>query len=48
MLAGRTAEQKLALAENLRDAFRESFPAVQSISVDIRDMDPGCYKKSLI
>ncbi len=48
MLAGRTAEQKLTLAENLRDAFRASFPVVQSISVDIRDMDPACYKKSLI
>ena len=48
MLQGRTAAQKLALAEKLRDGFRQRFPAVQSISVDIRDMDPGCYKKSLV
>ena len=47
MLAGRTERQKVELAENLRDEFRNAFPAIQSISVDIRDMDPGCYRKSL-
>jgi len=48
MLAGRTEEQKITIAEMLRDAFRRDFPDVQSISVDIRDMDPACYRKSLV
>jgi 5-carboxymethyl-2-hydroxymuconate isomerase len=47
MLAGRTAQQKIGLSEALRDSFRRHHPAVASISVDIRDMDPGPYRKSL-
>lgn len=48
MLAGRSDAQKTSLAEALRDRLRSECPAVQSISVDIRDMDPGCYRKSLV
>lgn len=48
MLAGRTDEQKIHVAERLREAFRERHPDIESISVDIRDMNPSCYRKSLI
>lgn len=48
MLAGRTEAQKIAIAEMLRDAFRREFPDILSISIDVRDMDPGCYRKSLV
>ena len=48
MLAGRTEQQKVELAEALRDAFRTAHPDVASISIDIRDMDPACYRKSLV
>jgi len=48
MLAGRTEKQKITVSEMLREAFRSQFAAVESISVDIRDMDPACYRKSLL
>lgn len=48
MLAGRTEAQKIAIAEMLRDAFRNDYPEIASISIDIRDMDPACYRKSLV
>ncbi len=48
LLAGRTDEQKEALAIALRDALGGEFPDVPSISIDIRDMNPVCYKKRLV
>jgi len=48
LLAGRTTAQKDALACDLRDALAAQFPDVQSISIDVRDMDPDCYRKRLI
>ncbi|MCG6114565.1 MAG: 5-carboxymethyl-2-hydroxymuconate isomerase [Mesorhizobium sp.] len=48
LLAGRTEAQKIGIAEALRDAFRRNFPGIASISIDTRDMDPGCYRKSLV
>ncbi len=47
MLAGRSDEQKDKVALSLREAFRDGYPYIQSISVDVRDMNPACYRKSL-
>ncbi len=47
LLTGRTADQKLSLAEALTTKLREICPDVEAISADIRDMDPACYKKNL-
>lgn len=47
MLAGRTGPQKIALSEALRDTLRQHHPSVESISIDIRDMDGEPYRKSL-
>lgn len=47
MLAGRTDEVKLALAEALTQKMRAVCPTIDAISVDMRDMNPACYKKSL-
>lgn len=47
LLAGRTDEQKELLAISLRTALVERFPHVQSISIDIRDMNAVSYKKHL-
>lgn len=46
MLQGRTGAQKRTLSETLRDRLRQHLPDVESISIDIRDMDPECYRKS--
>lgn len=48
MLAGRTPEAKLGLAEAMTRDLRGICPQIEAISVDIRDMDPRCYKKSLL
>ncbi|WP_322517302.1 5-carboxymethyl-2-hydroxymuconate Delta-isomerase [Rhodopseudomonas palustris] len=47
LLAGRTPEQKEALANALRQTLVEHCPDIVSLSVDIRDMDPVAYKKRL-
>lgn len=47
MLAGRTAEQKEGLTIALRDALCRQFPHVESLSIEIDDMDPISYKKHL-
>jgi len=47
LLAGRTPEAKLALAEAMTTRLRAICPDIEAISTDIRDMDPFCYKKSL-
>lgn len=47
LLAGRRDQQKESLAVSLRAALVNAFPLVQSISIDIRDMNPVSYKKSL-
>jgi len=48
LLAGRTPEQKETLSIGLRAALADVLPKVQSISIDIRDMDPQAYKKRLL
>ena len=48
LLAGRSDETKLALAEMLVGAYREAFPGIEAISVEVQDMNPACYKKSLV
>jgi len=48
LLAGRTDAQKEALSISLRDALNSRFPKVESISIDVRDMNPASYKKRLI
>lgn len=48
MLAGRTPEQKRRLAIELRRVLGDLLSQTHSLSVDIRDMDPDCYKKRLL
>ncbi|MCM2477390.1 hypothetical protein HGO38_28495 [Rhizobium sp. CG5] len=48
LLAGRSDDKKRALAEMLVGAYREAFGEIEAISVDVRDMNPACYKKSLV
>ncbi len=48
LLAGRSDEQKEALAISLREGLAEVFPSSRSISIDSRDMNPVCYKKRLV
>lgn len=45
LLAGRTAEQKEHVSTLLRKNIGDAFPAIGSLSIDIRDMDPVAYKK---
>jgi len=47
LLAGRTGAQKEALAIALRAAMVARFPQIESISVEVCDMDPVSYKKHL-
>ena len=47
LLAGRTPAQKEMLSISLRQTMVDLCPEVVSLSVDIRDMDPGAYKKRL-
>ncbi|WP_010140113.1 5-carboxymethyl-2-hydroxymuconate Delta-isomerase [Oceanicola sp. S124] len=48
LLAGRSDAVKLALAEAMTSALRGLCPQIGAISTDIRDMNPACYKKSLL
>ncbi len=48
LLTGRTDAQKEALAISIRDALDAKFSTIESISIDIRDMNPSCYKKRLV
>ena len=48
LLAGRTPEQKIKLADFLRKNIAYLRPDVYSISVEIVDMDPESYKKRLL
>jgi 5-carboxymethyl-2-hydroxymuconate isomerase len=48
LLEGRTPEQKVQLSEALRAAMVALLPQTKSLSVDIRDMDAGAYKKRLL
>jgi 5-carboxymethyl-2-hydroxymuconate isomerase len=48
LLSGRTDAQKEALSISLRDALNDRFPKVESISIDVHDMNPVCYKKRLV
>ncbi len=47
LLEGRSDAMKETLSIALRDVLDKRFPHVQSISIDIRDMNPVCYKKRL-
>ena len=48
MLEGRSDRQKEHLAVRLRDRLDEQCPSVDSISIDVRDMNPVAYKKRLL
>jgi 5-carboxymethyl-2-hydroxymuconate isomerase len=48
LLSGRTAAQKESLTVAMRDTLDARFPKVQSISIEICDMDRGSYKKRLV
>ena len=48
LLEGRTAEQKVELAEALRAVLVAQLAETVSLSVDIRDMDAVAYKKRLL
>lgn len=48
LLAGRTVQQKDALAVELRDALGSRFSDVQSVSIEVCDMDPESYRKRLV
>lgn len=48
LLSGRTTAQKENLSIALCDAFNARFPKVQSISIEMCDMDRGSYKKRLV
>ncbi|MEO9615065.1 MAG: 5-carboxymethyl-2-hydroxymuconate isomerase [Nitratireductor sp.] len=47
LLEGRTDAQKEALAVLVRDRLSARFGDVDSISIDVRDMNPVAYKKHL-
>ncbi len=48
LLDGRPDDLKETLSIALRDDLDKRFPHIQSISIDIRDMNRACYKKRLI
>lgn len=48
LLAGRTPQQKSALAEALRRCLVEQLPKVHALSVDIIDMDADAYRKRVL
>ena len=48
LLEGRTDAQKESLSVQMRTRLRAMLPDVDSISVDIRDMNPIAYKKDLL
>jgi 5-carboxymethyl-2-hydroxymuconate isomerase len=48
MLDGRSDALKETLSLALLEDLTERFSAVQSISIDIRDMNRACYKKRLV
>lgn len=48
LLAGRTPEQKAHVSTLIRDSLADAYPAIGSISIDIRDMDPDAYRKRVL
>jgi len=48
LLAGRTSNQKITVSEMLRSDLSAYLNEITSISVDIRDMNPDCYRKRLL
>ncbi|SEQ60396.1 5-carboxymethyl-2-hydroxymuconate Delta-isomerase [Thalassovita taeanensis] len=48
LLAGRKPDDKLSLTTTLTRALRAICPKIEAISADIRNMDPDCYKKTLV
>jgi 5-carboxymethyl-2-hydroxymuconate isomerase len=48
LLTGRTRQQKQALSVEIRRVLSELLSETNSISVDIRDMDPEAYKKRVL
>ena len=47
LLDGRPDALKEMLSIALRDDLDKQFPNIQSISIDVRDMNRACYKKRL-
>lgn len=48
LLEGRSDEAKEGLAIALRERMAALLPEVESLSIDIRDMNPVAYKKRLL
>ena len=48
LLTGRTPEQKEHFSTLMRSRLADHFPEIESISIDVRDMDPVAYKKRLL
>lgn len=46
LIAGRDTATKKRLAETIHRAVRDQFPAIASISIDVRDLDREVYTKS--
>ena len=46
ILLGRTTEQKQLLSHSLSDALTEKLPGIDSITVEIREMDRETYQKT--
>ncbi|WP_299688525.1 5-carboxymethyl-2-hydroxymuconate Delta-isomerase [uncultured Vibrio sp.] len=45
LLAGRTEQQKRELSRTLMQTLQEQASHVRSLTVNIRDMDKGCFQK---
>ena len=45
LLSGRTDEQKRALSQSLIDLLTAEAPWLASITVNLREMDKGCFQK---
>jgi 5-carboxymethyl-2-hydroxymuconate isomerase len=46
--AGRTMEQKRVLSRSLLHVLTNRLPETVSVSVDIRDMERGCYSRRVL
>ena len=48
ILSGRTQEQKLGLSQAVHKAALSILPSVNSVSVEVQDINRDCYTKSVI
>ncbi|MGI9275402.1 MAG: 5-carboxymethyl-2-hydroxymuconate Delta-isomerase [Endozoicomonas sp.] len=47
ILSGRTPEQKLSLSQSVHKAAASTLQGVNSVSVEVLDIDSGSYKKTV-